>query len=157
MNARPNLDLLRAIAVLLVVVEHTLLAMHVHWIGFLDMAWLGVVGVFMFFVHTSLVLMWSLERKPHILDFYIRRAFRIYPLAIIAILATIAFRIPTMQNVDGYTYFQTRGIGNVITNLLLVQNLGWGGTSSVLCGPFHSKLTCIYYCLFCTSLSNKIS
>lgn len=126
MKSAPNLDLLRSIAVLLVVVEHTLLAMRLHWIGSWNIAWLGVVGVFMFFVHTSLVLMWSLDRKPYLLDFYIRRLFRIYPLAIAAILITITFHIPTLQKVDGSTFFQTRGIKNVIANLLLLQNLFTG-------------------------------
>lgn len=127
MKQLPNLDLLRSIAVLLVVAEHTLLAMHIHWIGNWNLAWLGVVGVFLFFVHTSLVLMWSLERKPHIVDFYIRRAFRIYPLAIVAVLVTVLFHVPTLQNADGDTFFKFSGIGNVFANILLVQNLGWHG------------------------------
>lgn len=120
----PNLDLLRSLAVFLVVLEHSLLAMHLHWIGHWNMAWFGVVGVFMFFVHTSLVLMWSLERKPHILDFYIRRIFRIYPLAIAAILITVTFHIPTMQNPNGDTFCYLPGLKNLLANLLLVQNMG---------------------------------
>jgi peptidoglycan/LPS O-acetylase OafA/YrhL len=127
MNSKPNLDLLRSIAVTFVVVEHTLLTMRIHWIGNWNIAWLGVVGVFMFFVHTSLVLMWSLERKPHIVDFYIRRIFRIYPLAIVAVLVTVLFHIPTLQNPDGDTFFKTYGTMNIFTNILLIQNLVWHG------------------------------
>lgn len=123
----PNLDLLRSIAVLMVVVEHTLIAMRMYTIGYWKIAWLGVVGVFMFFVHTSLVLMWSLDREPNTLSFYIRRIFRIYPLSITATLLIVVFHIPTMQNPLGDTFFQTSGPGNVFSNLLLVQNLGWGG------------------------------
>jgi peptidoglycan/LPS O-acetylase OafA/YrhL len=41
---------------------------------------IGLLGVSLFFVHTTLVLMWSLERDPHPLRFDVRRAFRIYPL-----------------------------------------------------------------------------
>lgn len=48
MKSKPNLDMLRSIAVLLVVVEHILLAMRIHWIGSWNIAWIGVVGVFMF-------------------------------------------------------------------------------------------------------------
>jgi peptidoglycan/LPS O-acetylase OafA/YrhL len=123
----PNLDLLRSIAVVLVVVEHTLLAMRIQWIGNWNIAWLGVVGVFMFFVHTSLVLMWSLERKPHVLDFYIRRFFRIYPLSIATILVTLLFHIPTMQNIQGDTFYPAFAAKSIVSNILLVQNLGWGG------------------------------
>jgi peptidoglycan/LPS O-acetylase OafA/YrhL len=127
MKAIPNLDLLRSMAVLLVVVEHTLLAMHMHWIGSWNIAWLGVVGVFIFFVHTSLVLMWSLERKPEALDFYIRRVFRIYPLAIAAILVTVLFHIPTMHTIEGDTFYAAPALKNMLSNILLVQNMAWGG------------------------------
>jgi len=123
----PNLDLLRSIAVWLVVVEHTLLAMHYRWIGSWDIGWLGVVGVFMFFVHTSLVLMMSLERHPDAQSFYVRRVLRIYPLAIAAILITVAFHIPTMHDVSGDTYFQWPGFKNIVSNMLLLQNMLWAG------------------------------
>lgn len=123
----PNLDLLRSIAVLLVVVEHTLLALRIYTLGYWQIGWLGIVGVFMFFVHTSLVLMWSLDREPNTLGFYTRRFFRIYPLAIATVLITVAFRIPTMQNPLGDTFFQSPGVRNIISNVLLVQNLGWRG------------------------------
>src|ERR1035438_275672 len=119
----PNLDLLRSIAVVLVVVEHTLLAMHIFRLGYWTIAWLGVVGVFMFFVHTSLVLMWSFDRSPNTMSFYMRRFFRIYPLSIFVVAVTVIARIPTMQNPMGETFFQTRGAANVASNLLLVQNL----------------------------------
>lgn len=123
----PNLDLLRSIAVSLVVVEHTLISMRILWIHGWEIQWLGVVGVFMFFVHTSLVLMWSLERNPQVLSFYIRRAFRIYPLAIAAILAIVIFHIPTLQNPLGETFFKAPPVMTIVSNMLLVQNLAWGG------------------------------
>jgi peptidoglycan/LPS O-acetylase OafA/YrhL len=127
MKSKPNLDLLRSIAVLLVVVEHILLAMRLHWIGNWDISWLGVVGVFMFFVHTSLVLMWSLGRKPHILDFFIRRIFRIYPLAVTAVLVTVLFHIPTLHRLNGDSYFVWMGTKNLVSSLLLLENMIWGG------------------------------
>ncbi|HUB28043.1 MAG TPA: acyltransferase [Terracidiphilus sp.] len=127
MKDNHNLDLLRAIAVILVVVEHILLAMHVQSIASWNVAWIGVVGVFFFFVHTSLVLMWSLDRRPSVLDFYLRRFFRIYPLAMAVILATLAFHLPTMQSPNGDTFFRSPGFRLAISNLLLVQNVLWRG------------------------------
>lgn len=121
-NDVPNLDMLRSIAVLLVLVEHILLAMRISRFGYLQLEWMGVVGVFMFFVHTSLVLMWSLERHPGFVGFYIRRAFRIYPLAIVAILTLVLFHIPTMQSTNGDTYYHSPTFRNLVANLALVQN-----------------------------------
>ena len=91
----PNLDFVRSIAVISVVVEHTLLALGIQQIGPFPIQYLGVLGVLVFFVLTSLVLMWSLERKPHTLDFYIRRWFRIYPLALVVIAVALLTHAPT--------------------------------------------------------------
>src|SRR5665213_2328994 len=58
-----NLDLLRSIAVLLVLLNHVLSIFQVD-AGIGTLPWmLGRVGVLMFFVHTSFVLMLSLERS----------------------------------------------------------------------------------------------
>jgi peptidoglycan/LPS O-acetylase OafA/YrhL len=59
----------------------------------------GQLGVLLFFIHTSLVLMMSLARLEKsegglAARFYIRRAFRIYPLAIVAVLSVVALQIP---------------------------------------------------------------
>lgn len=105
------------------IVEHTLLAMHVFRLGSWQVAWVGVVGVFMFFVHTSLVLMWSLERKPNTLDFYIRRAFRIYPLVWTAILVAIFFHAPTEGSPTDYFHYLHFTPKSLTAALLLVQNL----------------------------------
>jgi peptidoglycan/LPS O-acetylase OafA/YrhL len=85
---------------------------------------IGRAGVIAFFVHTSLVLMYSLERMAHSTDrislrFYLRRFFRIYPLSIFCIVLAIIFKIPN----------NTWEAADIITpriafsNLLLVQNL----------------------------------
>jgi len=105
MRPLPNLDFIRSIAVLSVVVEHTLLAYKVFTLGYWNVAWIGVVGVFIFFVHTSLVLMWSMERKPHTLDFYIRRVFRIYPLVLLAVAVTLLFHAPVNGTPTAYFHY----------------------------------------------------
>jgi len=91
-----NLDVLRSIAVLLVFA--------CHFSGMLtgggarySLIWrIGRLGVLIFFVHTCLVLMWSLDRSQpgarHLFSaFYVRRAFRIYPLSIVFVLFALVF------------------------------------------------------------------
>jgi len=85
-----NLDLLRATAVLLVLVSHLLYALSLRHPILESSGWAdlipGPLGVWMFFIHTTLVLMMSLERLSAgasvAARFYIRRLFRIYPLSI---------------------------------------------------------------------------
>lgn len=125
MKDLPNLDLLRAVAVLTVFIEHVLLAYNVQFIGSWQVAWVGVVGVFVFFVHTALVLMWSLERKPHTLDFYIRRIFRIYPLVVLAICIVLIFHAPVNGTpTQFFRYVPPPGLHALIRAFLLVPNLG---------------------------------
>lgn len=115
------MDVLRAIAVLCVVAAH-----------FGDIAlgvtdqhpviYLGSVGVMLFFVHTSYVLMLSLDRlrsRRWIRDFYVRRAFRIYPLAIVTVVLTVLLRVPIV----GLQPRPSDTVGELLSNLLLIQNL----------------------------------
>lgn len=93
-----NLDILRATAVLCVVVGHFFasarLPFPTNWPFF---------GVTLFFIHTSFVLMGSLARleltgftRPWrlALAFMIRRIFRIYPLSVLFVLLVPVFSIP---------------------------------------------------------------
>jgi peptidoglycan/LPS O-acetylase OafA/YrhL len=119
----PNLDFVRSVAVISVVLEHTLISMGILKVGPFPIPYLGIVGVMVFFVHTTLVLMWSLERKPHTLDFYIRRVFRIYPLALAAIAVTVLLHAPVAG-----TIYQPFGYGNpgwkdVLIQATLVPNM----------------------------------
>src|SRR5512141_1244622 len=98
--ASPNLDFLRALAVLFVFVDHLLLTHGIQRILFFSPADLGRVGVYFFFVHTSLVLLMSLERTRltgirKVMHFYFRRMFRIYPLAIFFVLLVSLCTVPS--------------------------------------------------------------
>ncbi len=123
MTPRPNLDFIRAIAVCLVVFDHTLLAMKIQFLGVWEVEWIGLAGVYIFFVHTALVLMWSLERKPFVLDFYIRRVFRIYPLAIVAIWVALLTHAPVNGTVSNYFQYLHVSMLNKVSATLLIQNL----------------------------------
>lgn len=119
---KTNLDILRSFAVLSVLADHTLQALGIPRLGPFSVILFGLFGVYLFFLHTSLVLMWSLERRPHTLDFYIRRVFRIYPLAIVTVIVVVLLRLHTAQG-PGYMVEAPRDAFTVLTNLLLVQNI----------------------------------
>jgi peptidoglycan/LPS O-acetylase OafA/YrhL len=115
-----NLDFLRAIAVLAVFTRHLMLTMG------RSPKWgpLGVYGVLLFFVHTSLVLMMSLERielsaHPLFRTFYIRRFFRIYPLSIACVAIIVLFHLPLAPR-ENWTHPDS---STILANLLLCQNL----------------------------------
>jgi len=139
----PNLDVLRSLAVLTVMIDHLVPTLMSH--GFAVPAWvaaftahIGQAGVLAFFVHTSLVLMYSLERMSRrhhgaglVGRFYVRRAFRIYPLALACIALVLVLKIPAM------TWRATPPVTGpvVAANVLLVQNL-W--TRQSVLGPLWS-------------------
>jgi len=117
-----NLDFLRTVAVSCVFVAHLR-----HFLnGKLGLfEWhLGQLGVLMFFVHTSLVLMMSLDRmrlttKPLLGSFYVRRFFRIYPLSIVCLLI-IYFTHFRPEVGPGYHLWS---LPQLAANLTLTQNL----------------------------------
>jgi len=125
MRELPNLDLLRSIAVSLVVLDHMCKFAGVQEVHGYSTGWAGVFGVYFFFVHTSLVLMWSIERQPHVMNFYIRRAFRIYPLSIVAILIALVFRFPVTDGAQILIRHPHYTFKAILANILLVQNLVW--------------------------------
>lgn len=126
--AAPNLDILRAVAVLLVLADHVteMLALQnpalsIHPYNLI----LGRLGVLLFFVHTALVLNYSMERMhlvgwEQIRSFYVRRAARIYPLAIACVLLVVAFEIPPLP----WAHFQATW-ATIFTSLTLTTNLAY--------------------------------
>lgn len=107
------------------------LAAHIIGIGFKTTengvtfpAALGILGVVIFFVHTSLVLLLSLERIPAVgwraaSSFYVRRLFRLYPLSILTVLSVLMLRIPA----DPFLPFQPLTTYDTFANLALIQNI----------------------------------
>src|SRR6202000_656873 len=84
------LDVLRGFAALCVVFDHgsTLLLLPVrtylyHWLN------LGQYGVFVFFMVSGYIVPASLERKGSVRGFWISRAFRLYPMFVIAVVLAL--------------------------------------------------------------------
>jgi len=141
MRHRANLDILRTFAVSSVLLQHLISTLVTH-AGFHNIAviqftsQIGRAGVIAFFVHTSLVLMYSIERLSQsagsvTLRFFLRRFFRIYPLSIFCITLALILHIPSNT-------WEEAGIitsGVIVSNLLLVQNLI---TKTSVLGPLWS-------------------
>lgn len=76
-----NLDFLRSVAVLMVLIDHLCRHYHHDFVGPVAVVDVGYFGVLLFFVHTSLVLMRSMERSrlwggALLTNFYVRRIFQ---------------------------------------------------------------------------------
>lgn len=118
----PNLDLLRSLAISFVVISHLLLDQSLVNPGGFDTHILGTLGVLIFFVHTCLVLMFSLDRQtsiqgspPTTLSFLVVRAFRIYPLSIVVVVLLSA--IARMHS------GREPNLSTFLSNIFLIQNL----------------------------------
>jgi len=126
----PNLDLLRATAVLFVVVFHILLFFQNTTLGPFNLHSMGHWGVLLFFVHTSMVLMLSLERQGCrngliglFVGFYVRRCFRVLPLSMLIVLVVYFLQLPMGSLKGGIFHVLHLNHFDLLSNLLLVQNL----------------------------------
>lgn len=151
----PNLDLLRTLAVSYVVIFHLLLFIDKTNLGLL---WsIGHWGVLLFFVHTSLVLMFSLERQESrspatniFWPFYVRRCFRILPLSALIVSIIACTAIPVGHLYLGHFRAVHLHIFGIICNLLLVQN--FAGVDSITAPlwslPYEMQMYLIFPVLY---------
>jgi peptidoglycan/LPS O-acetylase OafA/YrhL len=159
-----NLDFLRSAAVMFVVVCHILAFFQRTMFGHFNLAAIGQFGVLLFFVHTCLVLMFSLERQ-RIRDpqreifgpFYIRRAFRIFPFSMLVVFAVYFFRWPVGHLVKGVFSVEHLDFWGLTSNLLLVQNLT--RTNSVIAPlwslPFEMQMYLVLPLIFLVLRRNR--
>lgn len=124
-SAEPNLDTLRAVAVLMVLTDHVV-KMIAQQVGFSIDPYnliIGRLGVLLFFVHTALVLNYSMSRARlsgwnEIRAFYIRRILRIYPLAIATVVLVVVLQVPPMP-----WYEYKVDVASIVSSLTLTGNL----------------------------------
>ena len=118
-----NLDVLRAVAVLCVVADHCI---EIGQPQLPSARLLGRFGVLIFFVHTALVLLLSLQRQGEsrwsAIRFYLQRIFRIYPLSVLCIAVALFCRVPWEPDAR----FEWLPWMDVLRNLTLTQNFAPG-------------------------------
>ena len=130
---------MRSVAVLAVLLDHVMETLGA-FRGFnpTPFAWYaGRIGVLLFFVLTSLVLLQSLERSARAgqassAGFFVRRAFRIYPLSLVCVAAVLLLGVP------GTAWEAVRrpiGTLQLVSNFALTQNLTY---SESILGPLWS-------------------
>jgi peptidoglycan/LPS O-acetylase OafA/YrhL len=126
----PNLDFLRTSAVSFVLLFHVLLYFQHTTVWGLNLHSIGHWGVLIFFVHTSLVLMFSMERQaarvpgePIFWSFLFRRIVRIYPLSILSVLTVAVLRLPMGHVRQGVFFSVNLHLPGLLSNLFLVQDL----------------------------------
>jgi peptidoglycan/LPS O-acetylase OafA/YrhL len=124
-----NLDFIRAVAVLIVVGSHLALFFGNLHIGFLEPSLFGKLGVVIFFVHSGIVNMFSIERHVQkqgeyrlFRAFMIRRCFRIYPLSIFVVLAIFFTKLPASHAANFIATIGQHANAELVPSLLLVQN-----------------------------------
>ena len=120
---------MRSVAVLFVVTYHVLMFFSVIS-ATSPLRELGHWGVMMFFVHTSFVLVLSLERhqargreRGLFAPFMVRRIFRIAPLATLVAVAIVLWKLPLAHMQNGQFRGMPLTLSDVLANLLFVQNL----------------------------------
>jgi len=124
-----NLDVLRSVAIITVLIDHLIPTLHTELgfgtpfiLGFT--AHIGQAGVLAFFVHTSIVLMMSLERLQEqasaiTLRFYLRRAFRIFPLSWVIIAGVLLLGLPS----NTWRAPDEISLPVILANVSLIQNI----------------------------------
>jgi peptidoglycan/LPS O-acetylase OafA/YrhL len=153
-----NLDAIRALAVLMVVCSHLSWFFGDIKASFLEPALLGKLGVMIFFVHSGIVNMFSLERhvrksgdRALFWTFMTRRSFRIYPLSMFMVLVLYISRIPAAHinhwSVAGANHW---GLSELIPSLLLVQNyLNYDQILEPLWSlPYEFQIYCLFPFIF---------
>ncbi len=128
-NHEANLDFVRALAVLMVV------AAHLGWFlgnirfSFFEFSLLGRLGVVIFFVHSGIVNMLSIDRHVQRAGSYAlfrsymtRRCFRIYPLSIVVVSIVYFTGIPVSHINTWSTAIGNHPRAEFLPSLLLLQN-----------------------------------
>ncbi len=124
-----NLDFVRAFAVLVVVGAHLGWFLGDLHLGFFEISLLGRLGVVIFFVHSGIVNLLSIDRhvQKHgqhrlLRAFMTKRCLRIYPLSLVVVAVVYLSHIPVAHIDKWSATAANHPSAEVVPSLLLVQN-----------------------------------
>jgi len=154
-------DTLRGYAILGVVAVHSSLGKS-NFIGSSLVGW-GAKGVQLFYLMSAFTLMLSFKKNSFqnndILNFYIRRIFRIIPMFYIAIITWIFLSSNNIYITNDYRYIS---LGSIFSHFLLLHGLNPNWQDSLVPGGWSVAVESIFY-IFCplffryiTSLNKSI-
>ncbi len=114
-----NLDALRLIAAMLVLVGHSFVFLGVHEPLFLSMVPLGVLGVYIFFIISGYLVSASWENDPHPGRFFKRRLLRIIPGLAVCVILCVFVLGPLVTRLPLADYFRERATYSYLRNIAL--------------------------------------
>ena len=112
------LDALRGIAALVVAIQHTSEVIWPQVVAFSHIWWRpGEFGVLVFFICSGFIIPASMERRGNLAEFWIGRAFRLFPLYLAVVgLGLVAFATPWAAPGPGY-----RVVSDSLINTTMLQ------------------------------------
>ncbi len=115
------LDVLRGVAALAVVFDHTSYYALQH-VRTLIYQWFdpGNYGVFVFFLVSGYIVPALLERKGSVRTFWVSRLFRLYPLYLLVVAIAVAFYLTNVGSARGEA---SDPVGSFLSQLLLMSNV----------------------------------
>ncbi|MDQ6812825.1 MAG: acyltransferase [Bacteroidota bacterium] len=124
----PNLNSLRAIAAIMVVISHIEQRSRAVWGGRLQLHLVGRVGVVVFFTLSGFLITYLLLKEKELTQhiafkkFYLRRALRIWPLYFFLLLFIYVIVQSVFPQLSALTLRQTR-VSSICLNLLFLTNI----------------------------------
>ncbi len=152
-ETQANLDFVRALAVLMVVGAHLGCFLgNIHY-GFFEFSLLGRLGVAIFFVHSGIVNLISIERHVHkhgeqrlFFAFMTKRCLRIYPLSVFVVMIVYLWHIPVAHVGQWTLTGGNHPTAELLPSFLLVQN--WVQFDQLLEPLWSLPYEIQIYCLF---------
>ena len=119
-------NLIRLVAALAVVVGHALVQVHgpqsVSLMGDWTPYDIGQHAVNVFFVLSGIMVFASIERSSSLMDFFLRRALRIYPALVVCLLAIMLVVGPLLTSVRLHDYFGAPQTWLFLPKMLLIPS-----------------------------------